>query len=276
MNPNTLLIAGAAIVFVSLLLIFVGFCKLIKRLRRPKTPPLTPDEQYEMSRLDTIKSQVADAEKRLRAIDQQRVSVEQVISARQSVLQRLDPQVDETSKRLENLKAEIAAISKPCVSCGGQMVGIACSVCGVKRKSEKIPYTKVPWNEVLEYFMTIAEWGDPSELNFGNGEILLPWATQDETKFSVGGVNYTWGKMEDEENGGNDWWSYLEYEHPILGGITIINKINSEGDHLIRDGYNDDIELSGGDYSDMRADYAKAIKQGLTALYLWMKNEEVA
>jgi hypothetical protein len=121
---------------------------------------------------------------------------------------------------------------------------------------------------------SICEWGEPADFDPDSEYMLLPWPTVETMKFTVGGINYEWGKMEDEENGEPDWWAYLEYEHPILGTIKLINKINSDLDHLYRDGYDNEEALGGGDFSELRTDIVKGLKQGLTALYIWLKSEQ--
>ena len=265
------------------LLILYKMCRLVWRLlcgkpkpKIPLAPPLTPDEQHETVRLENLRKQVDAEDEKLRLTEQTRVSIERSLVSKKQDLASITAQIDSEKQRLADAKAEREQLIQPCVQCGADTAGTSCLQCGAKRKSAIIQYVKTPWEDVRQYLFSVAEWGDPTELSFVNGEVLLPWAQKDSTVFIVGGISYDWGKMEDEDNGGNDWWTYLTYDHPVLGEITLINKINSDGDHLYRDGQNNDIELDGGDYSDLRSDYAKAIKQGLTALYLWMKNEQVA
>lgn len=276
MNPNLyLLLTLGGIVLLALLTFIYGFVKLIKRIRRPKARPLTPEERYEASRLDTLKSQVKAAQDKITQLEQSRISLERTVGNRQQELQLIQEKIVCEQERLSEAKAAREAATRPCEECGAQMINNVCSGCGKRQKAEVIGYAKTPWEEVYKYLHSITEWGEPSDFELDPSTFLLPWPQVDTVRFTVGGIDYEWGTMDDESNGSPDWWAYLEYQHPILGSITLINLINNDGDHLLRDGVSDDKELSGGDYSDFRSDYAKAAKQSLTALYLWLKNEEV-
>ncbi len=264
---------------VALLVVVSILMRVIFGKSKPKVvvPPLTPEERNEVTLIDTLKGQTLTQQTRLRDAEARTNEAVRILNAKTQEYQGIQPQIDALKAKLEAAKKEFVEQTVKCHVCGTDTAGARCPNCGGLPKRGTIPYEKTDWKDVITYLCSVAEWGDQSEHTITtNNDILLPWAEQDEITFVVGGISYAWGKMEDEDNGGNDWWSYLTYEHPILGEITIINKINSDNDHMYRDGCNDDQELGGGDISELRGDYKKAVRQGLTALYLWMQNEKVS
>lgn len=272
MNPNLTqgeFFAGVIACIVIACIIFYVACKLLRWLFGPKKPKMTPEEQTALGRIKALQ-----AKERQYVHDIQQSDIQ--LAQKQLKIKSLGDEIAELSGKLDELENEIKSYTK-CSTCGSYWQDGKCENCGAtkpKPKTDNIPFQKYDWTGVNQYLYSVAEWGDPSSHEVDDDNILLPWAQQEETKFTVGGIVYEWGRLEDEEEGEPDWWTHLSYTHPILGDLTIINKVNSESDHIFRMGDSDDEELSAGDMSGLRKDHAKAVKQGLTALCIWLKSNE--
>jgi hypothetical protein len=98
-------------------------------------------------------------------------------------------------------------------------------------------------------------------------------------EFRVGGVRYFWEKWQNENDPKEGWWVCLAYEHPILGDISLFNMMNNDNDHrlTVKSYGNKPVDLTAGNLDCcIRDDVTAAVKQALTALYLWVKNEELS
>ena len=258
-----------------LLWIVISILLAIVRLlfgKKKKQVILTPEEQIETDRLRSLQDTCRKENVRLASIMSSCERANQQVSSKQKELENVRKEIDQEWKKLEEAKKSTAW--SICQSCSAKVIGTICHNCGAKVKASVLPFVKVPWDDVNKYLYSIAEWGEPSECSYDADCIMVPWPSTSEIKFKVGGIEYQWGTMEDEDNGGNNWWAYLSFTHPIVGYINIINKVDADGNHLYRNNDDDDESLSGGNIEDLRQDIAKVIKQGLTSLYLWLKNEE--
>jgi len=193
------------------------------------------------------------------------------IKAAENTLIKVQDQITAERKTWIEQKAKWVKDQANCFNCGSTYTSLYCGNCGVRQKSTEVAYEDVDFSIVNEYLHSIACWGKPLETN---GGIVLPWPSKESIKFTVGDVSYNWGKEESDDVDG-EWWATLEWEHPILGNLKLTNKIQGDNEHCVcHEDSDNTYEMTSGSLDEIeRLDIEIAVRQSLTALYLWLKSE---
>lgn len=296
-NFDRCLGAGAII---ALLLVFHVLRAIIRTIFRvkPKPSPAALEEAAELKKVQLQRKELLDS---VRTGTEERCKLqatlddlEESIKATQARSERVDDELAaglkdvafkvneerlkleqgilDTRNRFTQAKKEFESSTNQCYNCKNRFLGTVCPKCGLKTKAMIIPRSAVTWDTVNRYLHEIGEWGDPANYN-DNTYVYLPWPKEN-VSFTVGGIEYDWGRVDNDDDF-EGWWAELKYDHPILGGIRLVNKINEDDDHAVWvDSYDDaQIDLETGNTDDLRPDVKKGIHFGLTALYLWLQNE---